>query len=75
MKRRAVHELPEVMPSDRMMGGDDYNHGEGIHEATVMTHRVFAEVLAENFERDELFEGHALRIGRQSLRGNRAALP
>lgn len=70
MARRALHEWLEVMPSDRLMWGADCNHAEGIYGATVTTRRVLVEVLAEKVERGELLEEHALRIGRQVLRGN-----
>ena len=74
MAKRAFHEWLEVMPSDRIMWGADCNHAEGIYGATEMTRRCLAEVLAEQVDRGELSEEHAVRIGRQILRDNALAL-
>ena len=68
--KRAFHEWLEVMPSNRIMWGADCLHAEGIYGATVFTRRCLAEVLAEKVDRGDLLEDHALRIGRQILRGN-----
>ena len=70
MAKRAFHEWLEVMPSNRILWGGDCNHAEGIYGATEFTRRCLAEVLAEKVMRGDLFETHALRIGRQILRDN-----
>ena len=66
----AYQEWLECMPSDRIMWGADCTTPEGIYGATVFTRQCLAEALAEKVERGELLEEHAIRIGRQIMRGN-----
>ena len=68
--KRAYHEWLEMFPSNRLMWGADCKHAEGIYGATEFTRRCLAEVLAEKIDRGDLYEDHALRIGRQILRDN-----
>ena len=70
MAKRAFQEWLECMPSDRIMWGADCTTPEGIYGATVYTRECLAEALAEKVERGELREDHAIRIGRQIMRGN-----
>lgn len=70
MAKRAYQEWLEVMPSDRIMWGDDTVQAEGIYAATVWTRQCVSEALAEKVDRGELREEQALHIGRQILRDN-----
>jgi len=68
--KRAFHEWLEVMPSTRIVWGDDEHHAEGIYGSTETMRRCLAEVLSEKVERGNLDEENAKRIGRQILRDN-----
>ncbi|GMU93543.1 MAG: hypothetical protein AMXMBFR4_26010 [Candidatus Hydrogenedentota bacterium] len=74
MAKRAYQEWLEVMPSDRIMWGADYNHAEGIYGAAEFTRRCLADALSEKVDRGELREDDAVRIGRQILRENALTL-
>jgi hypothetical protein len=68
--KRAYREWLEVVPSTRILWGADSTMPEGIYGATVFTREGLAEVLTEKVQRGELQESHAIRIGRQIMRGN-----
>jgi hypothetical protein len=67
MAKRAFHEWLEVMPSNRIMGGADCNHAEGIYGATEFTRRCLAEVLAEKVQQPLAYYPSTMRASRPDL--------
>lgn len=71
MAKRALHELIETVPANKILGfGGDFFHVEGAYAHAQMARSVTAEVLAEKVEQGYLMEEEAASLLERILHQN-----